>query len=90
MDIWMKIGIAYLVVANLIGFVLMGIDKRKAKKKQWRIPEKTLFLSAILGGSVGALYGMHLFRHKTKHKSFVFGMPAILIVQMLLVIVVFV
>lgn len=90
MDIWMKIGIAYLVVANLIGFVLMWIDKRKAKKKQWRIPEKTLFLSAILGGSVGALYGMHLFRHKTKHKSFVFGMPAILIVQMLLVIVVFV
>ena len=90
MDIWMKIGIAYLVVANLIGFVLMGIDKRKAKKKQWRIPEKTLFLSAILGGSVGALYGMHLFRHKTKHKSFVFGLPAILIVQMLLVIVVFV
>ena len=67
----------------------MGIDKHKAKKKQWRIPEKTLFLSAILGGSIGALYGMHLFRHKTKHKSFVFGMPAILVVQMLLVIIVF-
>lgn len=90
MSIWMKLAIAYLLLANLAGFVLMGVDKRKAKKKQWRIPEKTLFLSAILGGSIGALYGMYLFRHKTKHKSFVFGMPAILIVQMLLVIIIFV
>lgn len=89
-SIWIKIGIAYLFLANLVGFALMGIDKRKAKKKQWRIPEKTLFLSAIFGGSIGALYGMHLFRHKTKHKSFVFGMPAILIVQMLLLIILFV
>lgn len=87
-SIWIKIGIVYLFLANLVGFALMGIDKRKAKKKQWRIPEKTLFLSAILGGSIGALYGMHLFRHKTKHKSFVFGMPAILVVQMLLAIIV--
>lgn len=90
MSIWMKMGIAYLVLANLAGFMLMGVDKRRAKKKQWRIPEKTLFLSAIAGGSVGALYGMHLFRHKTKHKSFVFGIPAILIVQLLLIIVLFV
>lgn len=89
-SIWMKIAIVYLLLANLVGFVLMGVDKHKAKKKQWRIPEKTLFLSAILGGSIGALYGMHLFRHKTKHKSFVFGMPAILVVQMLLLIIVFV
>lgn len=88
MSIWMKIGMAYLLFANLVGFVLMGIDKHKAKKKQWRIPEKTLFLSAILGGSIGALYGMHLFRHKTKHKSFKFGMPAILIVQLLLIIII--
>lgn len=86
----MKIGLVYLLLANLVGFVLMGVDKHKAKKKQWRIPEKTLFLSAILGGSIGALYGMHLFHHKTKHKSFVFGMPAILVVQMLLLIIVFV
>ena len=89
-SIWMKIGLVYLLLANLVGFVLMGVDKHKAKKKQWRIPEKTLFLSAILGGSIGALYGMHLFHHKTKHKSFVFGMPAILVVQMLLLIIVFV
>lgn len=88
-SIWLKIGIVYLLLANLVGFVLMGVDKHKAKKKQWRIPEKTLFLSAILGGSIGALYGMHLFRHKTKHKSFVFGMPTILVVQMLLVIIIF-
>lgn len=88
-SIWLKIGIVYLLLANLVGFVLMGVDKHKAKKKQWRIPEKTLFLSAILGGSIGALYGMHLFRHKTKHKSFKFGIPAILVMQMVLLIIVF-
>ena len=81
--------IAYLVVVNLVAFALMGIDKQKAKKGKYRIPEKTLFLSAILGGSIGAMYGMHLFRHKTKHITFKFGMPIILIVQMLLVIIVF-
>lgn len=89
MSIWLKIGIVYLLLVNLVGFVLMGVDKHKAKKKQWRIPEKTLFLSAILGGSIGALYGMHLFRHKTKHKSFKFGIPAILVMQMVLLIIVF-
>jgi len=67
----------------------MGIDKHKAKKKQWRIPERTLFLSAAIGGSIGAMYGMHLFRHKTKHKSFLFGMPAILALQLLLIVMAF-
>lgn len=89
MDIITKLVIAYLVVVNLVAFALMGIDKQKAKKGKYRIPEKTLFLSAILGGSIGAMYGMHLFRHKTKHITFKFGMPIILIVQMLLVIIVF-
>lgn len=84
-----KVFVAYLVVINVIAFVLMGIDKHKAKKKQWRIPERTLFLSAAVGGSIGAMYGMHLFRHKTKHKSFLFGMPAILALQLLFVIMVF-
>lgn len=79
--------IGYLLVVNIVAFLLMGIDKYKAKKHAWRIPEKTLFLSAAIGGSVGAMYGMHLFRHKTKHKSFLFGMPAILMCQLLLVIV---
>lgn len=80
---------AYLIVINVIAFVLMGIDKHKAKKKQWRIPERTLFLSAAIGGSIGAMYGMHLFRHKTKHKSFLFGMPAILALQLLLIVMAF-
>lgn len=71
----------YLSLMNLIGFALMGIDKYKAKKHLWRIPEKTLFLSSILGGSVGTLAGMYVFHHKTKHWYFVVGMPAILIIQ---------
>ena len=70
---------------TLIAFALMGIDKWKAKHDSWRIPEKTLFLSAILGGTVGALAGMYLFRHKTKHLSFTVGMPLILAVQIVLV-----
>ena len=70
---------------TLIAFVLMGVDKWKARHDSWRIPEKTLFFSAILGGSPGALAGMYLFRHKTKHRSFTIGMPLILIVQIALV-----
>ena len=71
----------YLVVMNIIGFASMGIDKSKAKRGAWRIPEKTLFLIAILGGSIGSIVGMKQFRHKTKHKTFTIGMPAILLVQ---------
>lgn len=71
----------YLVVLNIIGFTIMGIDKSRAKRGAWRIPEKTLFLIAILGGSIGSILGMKQFRHKTKHKTFTIGMPAILIVQ---------
>ena len=70
---------------TLIAFALMGVDKWKAKHDSWRIPEKTLFLSAILGGTVGGLAGMYLFRHKTKHLSFTVGMPLILAVQVILV-----
>lgn len=73
--------IIYLLFINLAAFVLMGTDKYKAKKHLWRIPEKTLFLSAILGGSVGAILGMYTFHHKTRHWYFVAGMPAILIFQ---------
>lgn len=71
----------YLFLANLTGFAMMGMDKRKAKKNQWRIPEKNLFLAALLGGSVGTLAGMYAFHHKTRHWYFVIGMPAILILQ---------
>lgn len=89
MDIQWKILIVYLILVNIAGFLSMGIDKHKAKKGQWRIPEKTLFLIAAIGGSIGSMYGMHLFRHKTKHKSFVYGMPAILIMQLLMAICIF-
>lgn len=80
-----KIGILYLILANLIGFAAMGIDKKKAIRHKYRIPEKTLFLIALLGGSAGSILGMQLFRHKTKHWYFVLGMPAILILQIALI-----
>lgn len=71
----------YLVFMNIAGFALMGADKQRARKHLWRIPEKTLFLASVLGGSIGTLAGMYAFRHKTKHWYFVVGMPAILILQ---------
>ena len=73
--------IIWLCVANLAALILFGVDKKRAKEGRWRIPEKTLFLSAILGGSIGAILGMQLFRHKTKHWYFRYGLPAILLVQ---------
>ena len=72
----------YLIFINLLAFLLMGLDKAKARRHKWRIPEKTLFLSAIIGGSIGAILGMQVFRHKTKHASFRIGMPCILIAQL--------
>ncbi len=75
---------AYFIIINLVGFALMGIDKRKARKHLWRIPEKTLFLASIIGGSVGTLLGMYVFHHKTKHWYFVVGMPLILIIHIAL------
>ncbi|MDI3487225.1 MAG: hypothetical protein PWQ75_669 [Methanolobus sp.] len=71
----------YLLLVNLIGFYLMWADKRKAKKSAFRIPEKTLFMVAIIGGSIGSIAGMYRFRHKTKHSSFTIGMPLILLIQ---------
>ncbi|MCR5686200.1 MAG: DUF1294 domain-containing protein [Lachnospiraceae bacterium] len=72
---------AYLIIINAAAFVLFGIDKKRAKSSEWRIPEKTLFAAALLGGSTGAIAGMYIFRHKTKHWYFVIGMPLILILQ---------
>ena len=77
----MKYLLIYLLLINLTGFFAMFLDKQKAKKGKWRIPEKTLFLFAFLGGSLGTTLGMHTFRHKTKHWYFKFGMPLILILQ---------
>ncbi|MCD7724978.1 MAG: DUF1294 domain-containing protein [Clostridiales bacterium] len=77
--------IFYFIIINLVSFIAMGADKRKAQKHTWRIPESTLFVLAIIGGSIGSIAGMHLFRHKTRHWYFLYGMPAILIVQLFLV-----
>lgn len=82
----LKLLSVWLIVINLVGFIQMYVDKRRAKKDKWRIPEKQLFLVALIGGSVGSILGMQMFRHKTKHKSFVIGMPAILILQIIAVI----
>lgn len=71
----------YLVAINIIGIAIMGIDKHKAKRQSWRVSEKTLFIVALLGGSIGVKIGMELFRHKTHHKQFVYGIPAIIILQ---------
>lgn len=76
--------IAYLICINLAGFASMGLDKKKAIRHQWRIPETTLFLIALLGGSLGSIVGMQLFRHKTRHWYFVCGMPAIFFVELAL------
>ncbi len=76
----------YLLVLNVIGFVMFGVDKFKAKKDLWRISEKALFGVALCGGVVGAMVGMHVFRHKTKHTSFVIGMPCILVLWIVLLV----
>ena len=75
--------ITYLVMANAVGIAVMGLDKKKAIRNEWRIPEKTLFLVSLLGGSIGTWLGMYLFHHKTKHWYFVVGMPLILIIQII-------
>ena len=76
--------VSYLVMMNAVGLAVMGLDKKKAIRNEWRIPEKTLFLVSIIGGSIGTLVGMYLFRHKTKHWYFVVGMPAILIAHIVI------
>ena len=72
----------YLIGINVLTFLIYGVDKWKAQRDKWRIPEDTLIWLAIAGGSVGALLGMNLFRHKTKHRKFFLGIPAILLVQL--------
>lgn len=81
--------IMYLIAVNLLAFVCFGVDKQRAKKRQWRISEKTLLGIAICGGSLGAICGMHLFRHKTKHAKFYIGLPVILIFQAIAAVVVY-
>lgn len=81
--------IYYLLTINLLTFVTYGIDKYKARHKHWRVCEASLLLLAVLGGSPAALLAMHLFRHKTQHNKFRYGVPAILIAQVLLVVFVY-
>ena len=80
----MTILLVYLVCINLVSFGLMAADKRRARARRWRISERTLFAAALLGGSLGAIVGMYLFRHKTKHWYFVVGMPLILAAEILI------
>ncbi len=79
----------YLIGANIIALIMMGIDKQKAKKQQWRIPERTFWSLAIIGGALGVLIGMKSFRHKTKHRSFTIGMPVILVLHIVLLFIYF-
>ncbi|SKA85135.1 Uncharacterized membrane protein YsdA, DUF1294 family [Caloramator quimbayensis] len=78
----MKIIICYLFLINLYAFFIMYFDKTKSKKRQFRISEKKLFLTAILFGSIGIYAGMYFFRHKTKHKKFTIGIPSIILIQL--------
>lgn len=78
--------IIYFIVINIIGFLIMYIDKQKAKKGKWRIPEKTLFVVTLLGGGIGTISGMYTFRHKTQKMEFVIGFPVITILEIITII----
>lgn len=85
----LKVVLTYLLIINLVGLLIMLIDKQRAIHKEWRIPEKTLIGISIFGGSIGMLVGMSTFRHKTKHKKFTIGIPFILLMQIGLIILYF-
>ena len=85
----MKYFIVYLIIINIIAFLAMYIDKRKAIKGKWRIKEHTLFVLALMGGSIGAIAGMYVFRHKTKKAKFYIGFPVILVLEILLAILIY-
>ena len=78
--------VIYLIIINIVGFIYMGLDKWKAKRNAWRIPEDTLFAITALGGGIGTIAGMYTFRHKTKKAKFTIGLPAILILEIILLI----
>ncbi len=85
----MKYLLIYLAIMNILALLVMGIDKSRARNQGWRIPEKTLFLLSAMGGSLGSLLGMYLFRHKTRHWYFVIGMPLILVAHIVIAILVY-
>ena len=82
--------IIYLVIINLLAFLAMWLDKRKAEKGKWRIPENSLLLLVLLGGGIGGIAGMYTFRHKTKKLKFTIGFPTILICEILLAVFIFI
>lgn len=88
--IGIKYIVIYFIVINLIGFLAMGIDKYKAKRNYWRIPEGTLMMLAVLGGGIGTISGIYVFRHKTKKMKFTVGMPTILISEIIIIIYLFI
>jgi len=79
----------YILIINLVGFFSMGLDKFKAKRGAYRISEKALFIIALIGGSIGSIIGMYKFHHKTKKNAFVFGMPMILVAQIVVILMYF-
>lgn len=85
----MNLLFAYMIIINVIGFIIMGVDKKRAIRGAWRISEASLFLTALLGGALGCTLGMHHFRHKTRHWYFKYGMPSIFVVQILLLLLFF-
>ena len=82
---YLHIALIYLAIINVVTFSMYGIDKWKAKKSKWRIPEATLLMMAVVGGSIGAWLGIKVWHHKTLHKKFRFGVPAIIIVQLAII-----
>ncbi len=82
--------IIYLIIINLIAFLAMFIDKKKAQKGKWRIKESTLLILALIGGSIGAISGMYIFHHKTQKPRFYIGFPIIIILQILVIVAIFV
>ena len=80
--------ILYVAAVNVISFIVMGVDKRRAVKRAFRVPESTLFVLAIIGGRIRSIAGMHLFHHKTRHWYFLYGMPVILALQIILILAV--
>ncbi len=80
--------VTYLMLINLAAFIMYGVDKQKAVRHKWRIPERTLIGIAVFGGSLGALLGMKAFHHKTKHRKFTVGVPAIIAVQVIVFVLV--
>ena len=85
----MKLLSCYLLLMNAIGILLMLIDKQKARKNHWRIPEATLMTIAAFGGSLGCIGGMYAFRHKTKHLKFTLGLPILLAIQIMVFVICF-